>query len=123
MTVGYTLENAAYRALPALLKADYGIEIQDRLIRTYLTDDKNRSLEVNIFGKGLKNGREVVILGESKSQLSERHINRFISTRLRHLKPLFGEVLPVLVTHMISSAGVADYAKEQGIALYYSYQF
>ena len=123
MTVGYTLENAAYRALPALLKADYGIEIPERLIRTYLTDDKNRSLEVNIFGKGLKNGREVVILGESKSQLSERHINRFIFTRLHHLKPLFGEVLPVLVTHMISSAGVADYAKEQGIALYYSYQF
>ena len=123
MTVGYTLENAAYGALPALLKADYGIEIQDRLIRTYLTDDKNRSLEVNIFGKGLKNGREVIILGESKSQLSERHINRFIFTRLHHLKPLFGEVLPVLVTHMISSAGVADYAKEQGIALYYSYQF
>ena len=123
MTVGYTLENAAYRALPALLKADYGIEIQDRLIRTYLTDDKKRSLEVNIFGKGLKNGREVVILGESKSQLSAKHINRFISTRLYHLKPLFGEVLPVLVTHMISSEGVAAYAKEQGIALYYSYQF
>ena len=123
MTVGYTLENAAYRALPDLLKADYGIEVQDRLIRTYLTDDKNRSLEVNIFGKGLKNGREVVILGESKSQLSERHINRFISTRLDHLKPLFGEVLPILVTHMISSEGVAAYAKEQGIALYYSYQF
>ena len=123
MTVGYTLENAAYRALPDLLKADYGIEVQDRLIRTYLTDDKNRSLEVNIFGKGLKNGREVVILGESKSQLSERHINRFIFTRLDHLKPLFGEVLPILVTHMISSEGVAAYAKEQGIALYYSYQF
>ena len=123
MTVGYTLENAAYRALPALLKADYGIEIQDRLIRTYFTDDKKRSLEVNIFGKGLKNGREVVILGESKSQLSAKHINRFISTRLYHLKPLFGEVLPVLVTHMISSEGVAAYAKEQGIALYYSYQF
>ena len=123
MTVGYALENAAYRALPDLLKADYGIEVQDRLIRTYLTDDKNRSLEVNIFGKGLKNGREVIILGESKSQLSAKHINRFISTRLYPLKPLFGEVLPILVTHMISSEGVEAYAKEQGIALYYSYQF
>ena len=123
MTVGYTLENAAYRALPDLLKADYGIEVQDRLIRTYLTDDKNRSLEVNIFGKGLKNGREVIILGESKSQLSSKHINRFIFTRLYPLKPLFGEVLPILVTHMISSEGVEAYAKEQGIALYYSYQF
>ena len=123
MTVGYTLENAAYRALPALLKADYGIEVQGQLIRTYLTDNRGRSLEVNIYGKGRENGREVVILGESKSQLSANHIERFINRRLKPLRPRFENVLPVLITHMISSEPVAAYAKEHGIALYYSYQF
>ena len=123
MTVGYTLENAAYRALPALLKADYGIEVQGQLIRTYLTDNRGRSLEVNIYGKGRENGREVVILGESKSQLSANHIERFIKRRLKPLRPQFENVLPVLITHMISSEPVAAYAKEHGIALYYSYQF
>lgn len=123
MTVGYTLENVAYRALPALLKADYGIEVQGQLIRTYLTDNRGRSLEVNIYGKGRENGREVVILGESKSQLSANHIERFIKRRLKPLRPQFENVLPVLVTHMISSEPVAAYAKEHGIALYYSYQF
>ena len=123
MTVGYTLENAAYRALPTLLKADHGIEVQGQIIRTYLTDNRGRSLEVNIYGKGRKNGREVVILGESKSQLSANHIDRFIDRRLKHLRPQFEHVLPVLVTHMISSEPVAAYAKKHGIALYYSYQF
>ena len=123
MTVGYTLENAAYRALPALLKADYGIEVQGQLIRTYLKDNRGRSLEVNIYGKGRENGREVVILGESKSQLSANNIDRFINRRLKPLRPQFENVLPVLITHMISSEPVAAYAKEHGIALYYSYQF
>lgn len=122
-TLGYTLENVAYRALPALLKADYGIKVQGQLIRTYLTDNRGRSLEVNIYGKGRENGREVVILGESKIQLSANNIDRFINRRLKPLRPQFENVLPVLITHMISSEPVVAYAKEHGIALYYSYQF
>ena len=122
-TVGYILENEAYRALPALLKAEHGIEVEDRLIRTYLTTDRGYPVEVNIFGRGRRNGREVVILGESKSQLSAKHIDHFIQGRLTRLEPLFEEVFAVLVTHMISSPDVAAYAQERGIALYYSYQF
>ena len=122
-TVGYILENEAYRALPALLKAEHGIEVEDRLIRTYLTTDRGYPVEVNIFGRGRRNGREVVVLGESKSQLSAKNIDHFIQGRLTRLEPLFEEVFAVLVTHMISSPDVAAYAQERGIALYYSYQF
>ena len=121
-TVGYTLENAAYRTLPALLETDYDIIVQDKLTRTYLRDNRGRSVEVNIFGRGNKNGRDVIILGESKSQLSANHIDHFISNRLAHLKPLYENVFPLLITHMTSSEHVEAYAKERGIALYYSYQ-
>ena len=122
-TVGYILENEAYRALPALLKADHGIEVEDRLIRTYLTTDRGYPVEVNIFGRGRRDGREVVVIGESKSQLSAKNIDHFIQGRLTRLEPLFEDVFAVLVTHMISSPDVATYAQERGIALYYSYQF
>lgn len=122
-TVGYILENEAYRALPALLATDHGIEVADRLIRTYLTTDRGYPVEVNIFGRGHRNGREVVVIGESKSQLSAKNIDHFIQGRLARLEPLFEDIFPVLVTHMISSPDVADYAQEHGIALYYSYQF
>ena len=122
-TVGYILENEAYRALPTLLAADHGIEVEDRLIRTYLTTDRGYPVEVNIFGRGRRNGREVVVIGESKSQLSAKNIDHFIQGRLTRLEPLFEDVFPILVTHMISSPDVAAYAQERGIALYYSYQF
>ena len=122
-TVGYILENEAYRALPALLKTDHGIEVEDRLIRTYLTTDRGYPVEVNIFGRGRRDGREVVVIGESKSQLSAKNIDHFIQGRLTRLEPLFEDVFAVLVTHMISSPDVAAYAQERGIALYYSYQF
>ena len=122
-TVGYVLENEAYRALPTLLAADHGIEVEDRLIRTYLTTDRGYPVEVNIFGRGRRNGREVVVIGESKSQLSAKNIDHFIQGRLTRLEPLFEDVFPILVTHMISSPDVAAYAQDRGIALYYSYQF
>lgn len=122
-TVGYILENEAYRALPALLKTDHGIEVEDRLIRTYLTTDRGYPVEVNIFGRGRRDGCEVVVIGESKSQLSAKNIDHFIQGRLTRLEPLFEDVFAVLVTHMISSPDVATYAQERGIALYYSYQF
>ena len=80
-------------------------------------------VEVNIFGRGRRNGREVVVIGESKSQLSAKNIDHFIQGRLTRLEPLFEDVFPILVTHMISSPDVAAYAQERGIALYYSYQF
>ena len=123
MTWDYELQNEAYRALPTLLAADHGLEVEDRLIRTYLTTDRGYPVEVNIFGKGRRNGREVVVIGESKSQLSAKNIDHFIQGRLTRLEPLFEDVFPVLVTHMISSPDVAAYAQECGIALYYSYQF
>ena len=122
-TVGYILENEAYRALPALLKAEHGIEVEDRLIRTYLTTDRGYPVEVNIFGRGRRDGCAVVVIGESKSQLSAKNIDHFIQGRLTRLEPLFEDVFAVLVTHMISSPDVAAYAQERGIALYYSYQF
>lgn len=55
--------------------------------------------------------------------MSANHIDQFVNRRLKHLRPQFEHVLPVLVTHMISSEPVAAYAKKHGIALYYSYQF
>lgn len=122
-TVGYTVENEAYKALPALLKRDYGLEIEGRLKRGYLRDSKGRYIEVNILGKGKVNGREVTIIGESKVRLSKKTVREFIELRLKNFESLYGEIFPVVVTHMISEPDVEDFTKEKGIALYYSYDF
>jgi predicted O-linked N-acetylglucosamine transferase (SPINDLY family) len=122
-TVGYTLENEAYKKLPALLEKDFGIQIKQRLIRKYITDNKGKAKEVNIYGHGVKHGKEVTIIGEAKSQLSNNKVDEFLRKKVKQLDGLFEEVFLVLVTHMITSPEVEEYAKNKGIILYYSYDF
>jgi len=123
MTVGYTLENEAYRALPELLERDHGLLVEGRLKRAHVSLGDGDYLEVNILGEGTVAGRKVKIVGESKAQLSRNDVDRFIRRKLNKLKDAFPDVFPVLVTHMTTSPDVEDYARAKGIALYYSYEF
>jgi hypothetical protein len=66
----------------------------------------------------------VVIVGESKSQLSKNKVDEFVQRKLKRLEGVFVvEMFPVLVTYMISEPDVEEYTKAQGIALYYSFDF
>ncbi|RMF35423.1 MAG: hypothetical protein D6759_04735 [Chloroflexi bacterium] len=121
MTVGYTLEDRAYRALPRLLARDFGIEVRERLHRRYVKDREGEYIEVNIVGEAVREGERIVIVGEGKSQLSRNDVDNFIRKKLNRLEGVFERIFPLLVTYMISSPGVEAYARERGIALYYSY--
>jgi len=122
-TVGYRLEDEAFKALPELLKRDYGIVLQERLKRRYIRDNRGRMMEVNIIGKGKRDGKIITVIGEGKSQLSKNDVDRFIRRKLKQLEGVFEEIFPVLVTYMISQPDVEEYTKKKGIALYYSYDF
>ena len=39
MTIGYTLENEAFKALPGLLQRDFGIIVRGKPKRKYVTDN------------------------------------------------------------------------------------
>lgn len=121
--VGYTLENAAYKALPELLAKDYELVVQEALNRGYLTDNKGNPLEINIFGRASKDDQEIMIIGESKSQLSKKEIDRFIRRKLDRFSGVFPHIFPLLVAHMTTEPDVAAYAKDKGIALYLSSKF
>ncbi|MGB9920847.1 MAG: chordopoxvirus fusion protein, partial [Moorellales bacterium] len=123
MTVGYTLENEAYKALPALLERDYGLVVEGRLKRSHVAVENGDYLEVNILGDGMLGGRRVKIVGESKAQLSQNDVDRFIRRKLNLLKKVFPDVFPVLVTHMVTSPKVEEYARSKGVAVYCSYDF
>jgi hypothetical protein len=123
-TVGYTLENESYKFLPRLLAKDHGIALKEKLRRGYLQYAEGRDIEVNILGKGELGGKEILILGECKSQLSKNDVDTFIRKKLERVKEVAGaEIFPVLVTHMISQRDVEAYARRKGIPLYYSYDF
>ncbi len=121
-SIGFMLEDRAFKALPALLKERFGIEVQGRLIRTYLENAQGESEEVNIYGKGLKDGSELVIVGESKSQLAGKHITRF-KKMLARLTPVLGmEVFPLMTTYM-AKPEVLQQAETENIAVFMSYEF
>jgi DNA repair exonuclease SbcCD ATPase subunit len=122
-TVGYTLENSAYKALPELLKRDYGIKVIGRLKRGYLRDIHGRPVEVNILGEATKNGKRITIIGESKARLSKKAIDKFVEKRLKAFGGVIKDIFPVIVTHMISEPDAEEHAKKKGVALYYSYDF
>jgi len=123
ITIGYRLEDESYKALPELLKRDYGIIIQERLKRQFIQDKSGVPLEVNIFGSAIRDGKKITIIGEAKSQLSKNGIDEFIKKKLNKIQGLYEELFPVLVTYMISEPDTEEYAKQKGIAIYYSYDF
>ncbi len=121
--VGYRLEDESFKALPDLLKRDYGIIVEERLKRKFVTDNKGKKIEVNIIGEAKRNGKRIKIVGEGKSQLSKNNINEFIKKKLKRLEGVYEEICPILITYMTSEPDVEEYAKKKGIAIYYSYDF
>jgi len=123
ITVGYRLEDNAFKALPKLLKQDFGLEIIGKLKRTYVTDKDGKPIEVNIIGEAVKDGERFIIIGEGKAQLSKNDINKFIKKKLKKLEGVFERIFPLIVTYMISEPNVDEYARKKGIKVYYSYEF
>ena len=123
-TVGYILENEAMKALPTLLAQELGLKIEGRFVRKFVKDKKGRPIEVNIIGEAIKNGKKIVIIGEAKAQLSKNKVLEFLRKRMKPLQEVFGEIFPILITHMITQPDVEEYAHKHGIKrVYYSYEF
>jgi len=121
-TVGYRLEDEAYKSLPALLFRDFNIQVSSRLKRGYLTDIEGNSIEVNIIGKAKQDDENILIIGEAKSQLSKKFVDEFLRKKLNRL-PKTEKTFTILVTYMITAPDVEEYVKSKGIQLYYSYDF
>ncbi len=126
-SVAYALENEAYRMLPGLLQEKYGITVTERLVRTEIGGE-----EINLFGRGRRNGHEVLIVGESKMRLDERRQSRRgqkavfsqLKSKVEAVKTAFPgmEIVPLIVTHYARPQAVAQ-AQEQGIIIIQSFEW
>jgi type I site-specific restriction endonuclease len=121
-TVGYVLEDRAFVGLPPLLKEDFGIEIVEALRRDYIEVYPGKYIEVNIIGKGKRDGRDVWIVGDCKTQLKKRDVDEFLKILKQIEESISGDKLPIIVTYQTSPL-VRNYIKERGLKLYFSYQF
>ena len=120
-TVGYRLEDEAMKALPTILKRDCNIEVIGSLKRSYIEVEKDKYIEVNIWGKAKKDGEEFLVIGEAKSQLRKSAVDAFLEKTERLAKVLPLQQIKVLITYQ-AHPDTEKYARDKGILVYYSYE-
>jgi chromosome segregation ATPase len=94
---GYFLEDRAIKSLPKILKENYDIEVVGNLKRDYFIINREH-IEVNIFGKVKKGDEEYTLLGEAKSRVSKKEIDKFI----RKCKKISKEAIKILISYVFS---------------------
>jgi len=120
-TIGYLLEDRAYIGLGPLMERDLGVKLVTPLKRDFLEIGPGRYLEINIIGKAAQNGNKIWIVGECKTQLKKRDVDKFLKTLDKAREILGGDLLPVIVVYQ-ASPQLQNYVKEKEIRLYFSYQ-
>ncbi|MCC6271296.1 MAG: hypothetical protein IT190_08470 [Microbacteriaceae bacterium] len=126
-SMSYSLENEAYRTLPAYLREHHGITVTDRIVRTDIGGE-----EINFFALGERNGVAICLVGESKLQLDERRNSRREAERLiaqieskvdavRQLYPE-REMVRLLVTHYARPA-IRQFLQEHNIIVVQTFEW
>ncbi|MCS7214712.1 MAG: hypothetical protein NZ826_00950 [Thermodesulfovibrio sp.] len=121
-TVGYTLEDRAMKALPAILFERFGIKIKGRLIRKYIQYNGKYN-EINIYGEGERQGQKITVIGEAKSRLSKSNIDNLIKLidRLQRKGLISGEIFPIVVTYTVTPEA-EQYSFSKGVHVIWSYE-
>lgn len=118
--MGGSLEDLSYDVLPACIEKYHGIEV-DELGRDFIRVD-GKEIEVNVFGKGkkIKTGKELTIIGEVKSNITLKEVDRFLSL-LKKVGPTIKEDIFTLLFGFRIHLDAREKAKKQGVHLFVSY--
>ena len=125
ITVGYQLEDLAYKHLPTFLKREFDLKVEGELTRDFIKDYQGKPIEINILGYAVRNGDRFLIVGESKAQLSKNKVDDFFRKKINRLTGVYKEeIFPILVTYMKTEPEVDEFARNKGIKrVYYTYEF
>ena len=120
-TVGFSIEDIAKVVLPGYLQRHYGIEVEELERRFFDVEGRTEPIEIDIYGEGKRNGKEVVIIGESKSKIYGREVEGFIDTVNLIRGNIHQELYQVMFGFYIHPSATKA-GKERGIILVASYQ-
>lgn len=120
-TLGYMLENEAYRLLPKVLAEKHKIKISDKFIRRQIGNE-----EINLLAEGTRNRKPVLIVGESKSKLSVSDLTQ-LKKKIKEVAahhPLAGkrEIVPVMIVHFARQKELQR-AEQEGIIVIQSFEW
>jgi hypothetical protein len=120
-TVALSLENEAYRYLPAFLEREHGIAITKRMIRQQMNGE-----EIDFLAEGKRGETKVLVVGESKTTLAAKHLTQLkekVEAVKKHYKKLNGrEIVPLMIVHRARDREVAR-AKRDGVLVAQSYEW
>jgi len=116
--IGYGLEDIARLVLPGYLERKYGLKV-DKLVRgLFLVDGV--SVDIDLYGKGERDGKRIAILGEVKSRIYRREVESF-QEKLDLVEPqIEEEVVKLMFGYFIDLSAMEEAGKE--ILLIASYQ-
>ena len=127
-TMGYALENDAYRALPDFLLRAHGLQVIERFVRTEIEGE-----EINFLAHAQRSdGTPVLLVGESKSRLDDRRrarqhaegvlegLQKKVAAAARAYPDVV--IVPLLVTHYARPAFL-EVAQAQGVIVAQSFEW
>ncbi len=117
--IGFGLEDVAKVVLPGYLERHLHIYVYDLERKFFIVDGEE--VEINLYGIGKRDGKEITILGEAKSRIYEREVNKFIRDISKVLPVIKGEVLKVMFGYLVHPSAV-KIAETEDITLVASYQ-
>lgn len=116
-TVGFGLEDIARVVLPGWLYRHLGIEVE---LERKIIELEGREVEVDLYGEAVREGEKLLIIGECKSRIYDRDVERFyreiyeaVSKERKAIGVLFGYLI---------HPSAQRKAKELGIYVIASYQ-
>jgi len=117
--IGFSLEDVAKVVLPGYLERHLRIYVDDLDRRFFFVDGKE--VEIDLYGVGKKDGKEITILGEVKSRIYEREVNKFIRDVATVLPVIKGAVLKVMFGYLVHPYA-AKRGEAEDVILVASYQ-
>ena len=117
-TIGFSLEDLARELLPSRLRED-GIRVE-RLERKYFILD-GEEVEINLYGEGILEGERVIVLGEVKSRIYGRDVDRIASIVEKIEKLMDRRSVRVLFGFAVHPSAQIE-AEKRGVRIYTAYR-
>ncbi|MEK9148484.1 MAG: hypothetical protein AAB267_00400 [Candidatus Desantisbacteria bacterium] len=120
-SIGFGLEDIARVVLPGYLKRHLNIDVDGELERRFFYLENNQEIEINLYGEGRQNGKEILIVGESKGRIYKREVEDFINDIKRLEKAMKKPCVKIMFGFFIHPSG-QELALKEDILLVASYQ-
>lgn len=120
-TVGFALENEAYRNLPAFLEREHNLTVTKRMIRHIIGGE-----EIDFLAEAKRGKTPVLVVGESKTTLAAHDVTQLLrkaeAVKTHYKKRNGQEIVPLMIVHHAREKEIRN-AKKKGVIVVQSFEW